>query len=194
MNAEQHMCNIEKDTGGIQEIQASSKLNQTCFVESSLLMRHGFWVRPRNQAPEMSMEVSDVAEAEESKTVKIKSQSHVDHFLRCQRHRPQWVLATGPDDQSASLQRDPVAFVSLSAREVTRVTVAGSIVAASRRQCTCSQRPEHPAVPGREEHRRTGTTSLFTWSCSVWFFFFFPSSRGSSSGPVLWACGPSRGL
>ena len=34
----------------------------------------------------MSVEVSDVAEAEESKTVKIKSQSHVDHVLRCQRH------------------------------------------------------------------------------------------------------------
>ena len=26
---------------------------------------------------------------------------------------------------------------------------------------------EHPAVPSREEHRRTGTTFLFTGSCSV---------------------------
>ena len=42
-----------------------------------------FLVRPRNQAPEMSVEVSNVTEAEESKTVKIKSQSHVDHVLRC---------------------------------------------------------------------------------------------------------------
>ena len=59
------------------------KLNQTCFVESSLVMRHGFFlVRPGNQAPEMSVEVPDVAEAEESKTVKIKSQSRVDHVLR----------------------------------------------------------------------------------------------------------------
>ena len=71
------------------------------------------------------------------------------------------VLATGPDDQSASLQRDPAAFASLSAREERRVA-AGQIMAASPRQCTCSQRPEHPAVPGREQHRRTGTTSLFT--------------------------------
>ena len=29
---------------------------------------------------------------------------------------------------------------------------------------------KHPAVPGRKEHPRTGTTSLFTWSCSVWLF------------------------
>ena len=81
------------------------------------------------------MEVSDVAEAEESKTVKIKSQSHVDHVLRYERHGPQWVLATGPDDQSASLQRDPAAFASLRAREETRV-VAGLILAASPPQCT----------------------------------------------------------
>ena len=62
------------------------------------------------------MEVSDVAEAEESKTVKIKS-----HVLRCQRHCPHCVLATGPDDQSASLQRDPVAFASFSVQEEMRV-------------------------------------------------------------------------
>ena len=51
----------------------------------------------------MSVEVSDLTEAEESNTVKIKSQSHVDHVLPCQRHRPQRVLATGPDDHSAAL-------------------------------------------------------------------------------------------
>ena len=117
----------------------------------TLGMRHGFLSTTRKPS----------ARGQESKTVKIKSQSHVDHVLRCQRHRPQRVLATGPDDQSASLQRDPAAFASLSAREETRV-VAGQIMAASPRQCTCSQRPVHPAVPGREEHRRTGTTSLFT--------------------------------
>ena len=135
----------------------------------------------------MSVEVSDVAEAEESKTVKIKSQSHVNHVLRCQKHRPQWVLATGPDDQSASLQRDPAAFASPSAREETRV-VAGQIVAASPRHCTCSQRPQHPAVPGREEHRRTGTTSLFTRSCSVWFFSF-PQAQGDHQGDPFWRRG-----
>lgn len=42
-----------------------------------------------------------------------KSQSRIDHILQCERHRPLWVLATGPNDQSASLQRDPVAFALL---------------------------------------------------------------------------------
>ena len=42
-----------------------------------------------------------------------KSKSRIDHILQCERHRPLWVLATGPNDQSASLQRDPVAFALL---------------------------------------------------------------------------------
>ena len=29
---------------------------------------------------------------------------------------------------------------------------------------------EHPAIPGWENHRCTGTTPLFTWTCSVCFF------------------------
>ena len=133
------------------------------------------------------MEVSDVAEAEKSKTVKIKSQSHVDHVLRCQRHRPHWVLTTGPDEQSASLQRDPAASSSLIVREETRVA-AGQILAAWPPQCTCSQRPQHPAVPGREEHRRTGTASLFTWSCSV-RLFSFPQAQGDHQGDPFWRRG-----
>ena len=98
------------------------------------------------------------------------------------------VLATGPDAQSASLQRDPAAFLaSLSAREEMRI-VAGQIRAASPRQCTCSQRPEHPAVPGREEHHRAGTTSLFTWPCSVWLFSF-PQAQGDHQGDPFWRRG-----
>ena len=82
------------------------------------------WKMPSNRAAvnkkttTMKTKQNMYTEAEESKTVKIKS--HVDHVLRCLRHRPQWVLAIGPDDQSASLQRDPVAFASLSVREEMR--------------------------------------------------------------------------
>ena len=71
-----------------------------------------------------------------------------DHVLQQERHRPQLVLITGPDEQSASLQGDFVVYVSLRAPEESRV-VAGQIVAALPRQYTCSQRPEHPAVPSR---------------------------------------------
>ena len=134
------------------------KLNQTCFVESSLLMSHGFLNTTRK--PNARVEL-------ESRTVKIKRQRHVDHVLRCQTvnscHRARRSISKPATD--------PAAFVSLSAREDTRV-VAGQIVTTTLQRPTalgpihsygpCSQRPEHPVVPGREEHRRTGTTSLFT--------------------------------
>ena len=51
---------------------------------------------------------------------------------------------------------------SVREKRQTRV-VAGQIVGASPRQCTCSQRPEHPAVPGREEHRRLGVIMLLDY-------------------------------
>ena len=145
-------------------------------------MRRGFWVRARNQAAELSVEDSDIAEAKESKTVKVKIQSHVDHILRCDRHRSLWVLTTGPDNQSASLQINPAAFASHIAGEETRV-VAGQIVVASPRQCACSQCPDPSAVLGRKENRRAGRTSLFNWLRVT--FFFSPTSRESSRGPAL---------
>ena len=93
--------------------------------------------------------------------------------------RSEFLPLTGPDDQTASLQRDPAAFASLSAREETRV-VAGQNVAASPRQCTCSQRPEHPAVPGREEHRGTGTT--YSPDLAPCDFLVFPKLKGIIKG------------
>ena len=68
--------------------------------------------------PGQSVEISSVTEAEETKIVKVKSQRHVDHVLRCEGHRPQRVPAT--NDQSASLQGDPTAYASLGTREGTR--------------------------------------------------------------------------
>ena len=116
-----------------------------------------------------------------------KSKSCWSRSSMSEAYRPQWILDTEPDDQSASLQRDPAAFASLSAREETRVA-AGQFVAASPRQCTCSQRPQHPAVPGREEHRRTGATSLFTRSHSV-ILFSFPQAQGDLQGDPFWRRG-----
>lgn len=54
--------------------------------------------------------------------------------------------------------------------------VAEQFVAASLRQCNCSQHPDHPAVPIREEHRRTGRTSILTLTCSV-LHFSFPQAQ-----------------
>ena len=47
--------------------------------------------------------------------------NRVDYILRCEEHRPQRFLTTEPDDQSESLQGDPVAYALLRAREETRV-------------------------------------------------------------------------
>lgn len=63
--------------------------------------------------------------------------------------------------------------------EGTRL-VAGQIIAASTRQWDCTQRPEQPAVPDHGEHRRMGTTSLFSWSCTFFsnFLKHFPKHKG----------------
>ena len=45
---------------------------QQVYEEILPLLLRSVRVRPGNQAPEMSVEVSDLTEAEESKTVKIK--------------------------------------------------------------------------------------------------------------------------
>ena len=89
-----------------------------------------FWVWSGNQTPEQSVEVFDVAEAEESKALKFQKLSHVDDILRCERHRQQWVLATDPDDQSTNLQEDPMVYASLSVWEETRI-VARQIIPAN---------------------------------------------------------------
>ena len=74
------------------------------------------------------MEVSNIVEAEESKTVKVKGQN-IDHVHQRKGRRLQRVLATWSDDQSARLQGAPVVKVLLSTRKETRV-VAGQIMAA----------------------------------------------------------------
>ena len=107
------------------------------------------------------MKVSDIAEIEESKRAKVKSQNHVDHLFRYEGYRPQGVLAKELDDQSASLKKYPAMYASLSAHVETRV-VAGKIVAALPGQCTYSQRPKYPAFPGPMEYHRIGTTSLYS--------------------------------
>ena len=53
--------------------------------------------------------------------IQRKHPSDVDQVPRCEGHRLQQVLATGPDDPSASLQVDTVAYASFSARKEMRV-------------------------------------------------------------------------
>ena len=66
--------------------------------------------------------------------------------------------------------------------------VAGQIVAASLRQCTCLQRTEHQTDPGREEYRRTGTSFEITWFCYLWLFSF-PQAQGDHQWSLFWTNG-----
>lgn len=55
------------------------------------------------------------------------------------------------------------------------------IVAASQRQCTCSQRREHLAVTGREEHRCTGQPP-YSPDLAHCDFFLFPKLNVINKG------------
>ena len=89
-----------------------------------------------------------------------------DDVLWSEEHGSHQVHATGSDDQSASLQGNPVMFALLRAWKEMGV-VAGQIVASSLWQCICSQHPEQLAVLGLEEHQCIRTTFLFPWSYSM---------------------------
>lgn len=108
-----------------------------------------------------------------------------DRLLRCARHRPQSVLASVPNNQSACLQRGPVTFALLSAWDVTWF-VAGQTMASSRWQWICSQRHDHLPITGWGEHYCNGITNLFTWSCFLWFFFYFPPAQEDTFLKVFW--------
>ena len=156
------------------------KLNKTCFVESSLVMRHGLFLsttwKPIVKAISGSLRYC---------RGRRKQESHIDHILRWEGHRPQRALATESDNK---LVRRSKTHGMLNAREETRV-VTRQIVTALPRQCTFSQCPEHAAIPWREENHRTGTTSQFTWFYSLWLFSFLKAQ----GDPFLKAWRSSRG-
>ena len=107
-----------------------------------------FWTWPGNQMPEQSM---DIIKTKESKAVKRLSWSS-----KC--YRTKWSI-------SISTRRSNGVCLLRVCKETW--VVAGQIMADSQ-QYACSQCPEHPAVPGQEEHHHTGTNTLFPWSCSEW--------------------------
>ena len=72
-------------------------------------------------------------------------------------HNSVWKIIT----EDLGMQKVCAKMVPRRAREEAGV-VAGQLVAASPRYCTCSQCPEHQRVLGQEEHRRAGATSLLT--------------------------------
>ena len=174
------------------------KMNQTYLEESSLWWWDiDFRVRPGKQTPEHSVEQSDAAEAKESKTIKIKSQSHIDHILQCKRHGPLWVFATGPDNQSASLKRDPATFAQCSVlcsvgekrQELWQFKL---------RLLHHANAPAPNALSFRkflaEKNIKVLEQHPYSPNLAPWLFSFCQNSRGLSRVPVLKTGKPSRRL
>ena len=114
-----------------------------------------------------------------SKKVKQSEVSRFDPVLQCERHHLLWVLTTGLDNQSTSLQ----VCVSLIAWEEMRV-IAGQNLVISLWQCTCKQYPWAFSCSGPREiepYWKTHPVHLILFCVT---FFFFPSSRGSTRGPI----------
>ena len=106
------------------------------YLDLPLMMRHGFLNTTRKSRTRA------ISGSHRRYRSWRKQKSHVDHILQCERSFLRGVLATGPDDQLSILQGDLATYSSFRARKEARA-VAGQIVAASPRQCTCSQRLEH---------------------------------------------------
>ena len=144
------------------------KLNQTCFIESSLVMRHGFlsmtW-KPCSQRKSL------MSQTTESKTVK----SLVDHNIWWKRHHPLLVLATGLDNQSVNLQ-DPVVYALHSVGKETTV-VAGQIVV------DYNNAPAHNALIIKLYLAEINITILkqlpYPPNLAICDFFLFPKPKGS---------------
>lgn len=88
-------------------------------------------------------------------SVKVKSQSHVDH-IQCERHHPPWVLATGPDNQSACLQRSWSICFTKCARRDERELWQDNLWLLHR---------NNVISPSSSWMR---TISRVDWSCAVW--------------------------
>ena len=147
-----------------------------------------FWVWPGNQAPELSVEVSDVAEAEESKTVNQNQKS-----------KSCWSRSSMSEASST------VSSCHRARRSVSKST---------KRSCSfcfalCARRDESCGRTNRSCFTTTmhllSHNALAEKNIAVWnnlpihmillrvTFFFSPGSRGSSRGPVLKAWRPSTG-
>ena len=106
------------------------------------------------------MKVSHIAEAEESKTVKIKSQSHVDHVLRCQRHIVHSEFLPQGRTINQQVYKEILRLLLRSVHEKGQELWQDKSWLLHH-----DNAPAHnalPTVPGQEEHRHMGTTSLFT--------------------------------
>ena len=93
--------------------------------------------------------------------------------LICHKTQPTIKYRHGDKRKTNSLTKKSRRYYSvcfLRVLEEAKV-VAGQIVVASIRQYTYSQRPGRVVIPGREEHRRTRTNSLFRFY-AVWLSLF----------------------
>ena len=102
-----------------------------------------FLIRPGNEVPKSSVEVSDIAEAKESNTVMLIPFFHVKEIVHSQ---------FLPQSQTINQQTFKKILWLMFYSGCEKRVEAGQIVAASPQQCIYSKRLEHLAIPGREEY------------------------------------------
>ena len=152
------------------------RLNKTCLVQLSLVMRHGFLRTIRKSRPRA------VSGSRWRNQDKSKSQSHVDHVLRREEYCQNGFLAKGPDEQSASLH-DLLIYASFSVWKETRV-VAGLIVAASTRQCIDTKPRSSGSFWPRGNSPYCNNLSIHLILLHGSFSYSL-SAKGSSRGTIL---------
>ena len=166
------------------------KLNQTCFVESSLVMRHRFLStirKPSTRAVSGSFRCYWGRRKQDSQNQKSRS---------CWSRSLMWgidhseFLSQGQTINQQGYKE--ILWLCFAQCAIRDESYGRTKLAASPRQCICSHCPEHPAVPGWEEHCRTGTTSLFTWSCSVQLCSFSQAWWDHQWDP-FWRCRGHQG-
>ena len=157
-------------------IQVRQDIIECLPTEPDLLCSHrwwwgmNFWVWPRNQVPEQSVELSDVPETKESETVQVKSQSQVNPVL--------WYeggIVHRSSCHWASLLGDPAAYALLSKWKE---------MSFGETNCGCFTTTMHlPTMPWTSRSFWPKGASLYLPFHLILFcvtFFFSLSSRGSS--------------
>ena len=156
------------------------KPNQTCFVESSLLMRHGFLNTTRKPNARLSCQWKSPTSPRPNLKAR-ESKSKVNVMLITFFDVRRRVLATGPDNQSASLQRI-LRLLLRSVREKRRELWQAKSWLLHHDNAPAHNGPEHPAVHLAEKNIAVLEQPPCSHDLAPCDFFLFPKLKGIIKG------------